>query len=86
MIREVDFDDKGDIFYSNQSTDTMSKHILETLFDSRLRVKVLKYLFRNIGANFSVRELATHVQDKPKAVRREINKLIDIGLIKIKKP
>lgn len=64
---------------------SMSRSILETLFDSKLRVKILKFLFRNAAASFSVRELANHVQDKPVAVKREIKALKEIGLVKVKK-
>lgn len=63
----------------------MSKHILETLFESRPRLKILKFLFRNASASFNVKELAAHVQEEPLAVKREIAKLRKIGLIKLKR-
>lgn len=63
----------------------MSKLILEGLFESKLRVKILKYLFRNSSAVFGLRELAEHVQGRPGEVRREVERLREIGLIKIKK-
>ena len=63
----------------------MSKFVLEILLGSNLRLKILKYIFRNAPASFSVKELADHVQDKPDIVRKEVEKLTSIGLIKIKK-
>lgn len=63
----------------------MSKNVLETLFTSSLRVKILKFLFRNLSSSFNIKELANHVQDKPRVVKREIFKLKEIGLIKTKK-
>ncbi len=63
----------------------VSKNTLDILFDSRLKVKILKFLFRNPISSFNVRELAKHVQDQPRAVRKEIAKLAGIGLVKIKK-
>ncbi|MGD0977224.1 MAG: hypothetical protein ABR875_02955 [Minisyncoccia bacterium] len=62
----------------------MSKKILEELLGSNLRVKILKYIFRNAPASFNVRELADHVQEDPEVVKREIKKLVGIGLIKQK--
>jgi len=62
----------------------MSKKILEELLGSNLRVKILKYIFRNAPVSFNVRELADHVQEDPEVVKREIKKLVGIGLIKQK--
>jgi predicted transcriptional regulator len=61
----------------------MSKNILETLLGSNLRVKILKYIFRNAPASFSVKELAEHVQGDYQMVRKEVQKLVEIGLIKL---
>ena len=63
----------------------MAKLILETLFDSNLRVKILKFLFRNAATSFSLKELAEHVQEKPRAVKKEVANLSEIGLIRVKK-
>ncbi len=63
----------------------MSKPILETLFDSGARVKILKFLFRNIGSNFSLKELATRTQERQSIINEEIKKLLEIGLVKIKR-
>ncbi len=56
--------------------------ILEHLFSSRVRVRTLKFLFRNYPVNFGLKELAKRVQETPEEVRKEIKILDKIGLIK----
>ncbi|MFH1769349.1 MAG: hypothetical protein ABH833_01635 [Parcubacteria group bacterium] len=63
----------------------MSKQVLETLFESRVRVKLLKFLFRNMGGSFNSAEVARHTQEPASAVRRELGKFKEIGLIKLVK-
>ena len=63
----------------------MPKYILETLFDSKLRLKVLKFLFRNANTSFNLKELALHVQETPPAVKHELKRMLEIGLVKMKK-
>jgi len=63
----------------------MSKHTLEILFESKPKLKILKFLFRNSASSFNIRELSAHVQEGPLLVKKEVSKLIEIGLIKIKK-
>lgn len=63
----------------------MSKSSLELLFDSRAKVKVLKFLFRNIGASFTERELISRVQEPSAVIKKELKKLLVAGLLKIKK-
>ena len=62
-----------------------SKNTLEVLFDSRAKVKILKFLFRNIDSSFSAKELAKKVQERPASVNKEIGKFLSIGLLKISK-
>lgn len=62
----------------------MSKYLLEQLLGSRLRVKVMKFLFRNEGQVFDVREVAKRIQESRPAVMAEIKKLTKLGLIKYK--
>ena len=59
----------------------MSKNALEVLFESRSRLKILKFLFRNFGKNYTLGEIVNHTQEDTGAVRREIQKLIEIGLM-----
>jgi predicted transcriptional regulator len=63
----------------------MSKSSLELLFDSKVKVKVLKFLFRNMGSSFTEEELVAHVQEPGAVVRKELKKLLDVGLLKLKK-
>jgi len=60
----------------------MSKLILDQLFGSKIRVKILKYIYRNYPENFTIGEVAKHVQERYKEVRMEIKLLKEAGLIK----
>ena len=62
-----------------------AKNTLDLLFESRARVKILKFLFRNIGPGFAVRELAARIQEPIPAVNKELKKFIEIGLIKVRR-
>ncbi len=59
-----------------------SKDLLDTLFGSRIRVKVLKFLFRNYPNDFSISELSKRMQEQPLATRKEIQLLGQIKLVK----
>jgi hypothetical protein len=59
----------------------MSKDILDNLFGSRIRVKILKFLFRNYPGGFLAGELATKIQETYPATKKEIESLIKIRLI-----
>ena len=61
------------------------KNTLELLFESRARVKMLKFLFRNIGAGFTAKELVAKTQEPITIVNEEIKNFIEIGLIKIRR-
>lgn len=63
----------------------MSKRGLEVLFDSRVRLKMLKFLFRNIGSDFSPKEMTVRIQEQTPVVKKEIKKFLDMGLLKVKK-
>lgn len=63
----------------------MSKNILETLFGSRTRLKILRLLFLNSDKVFSAREISFRIQEKPQIVYREIKRLLAVGLIKLLK-
>lgn len=56
--------------------------ILENLFNSKIRVKVLKFLFRNYPVNVGIRELSKRMQEPLNMVRKEVKNLEKIGLIK----
>ncbi len=62
----------------------MSKDILDNLFGSKIRVKVLKFLFRNYPADFTVVDLASRIQESYGATKKEIEALGDLRLIRKK--
>lgn len=59
----------------------INKNSLDVLFGSKLRVKVLKYLFRNYPEAFSARALARVIQESIDDVTKELNMLKSIGLV-----
>ena len=74
-------------FHCNLLSIDMSKgyseqQILETLFNSKARIKVLKFLFRNYPINIGMRDLAQRIQEPGEVVQKEIRNLEKIGLIK----
>ncbi|MBI2062268.1 MAG: winged helix-turn-helix transcriptional regulator [Candidatus Yanofskybacteria bacterium] len=60
----------------------MSKPILDNLFGSRIRVKILKFLFRNYPVEFTVEELAGKIQEIYSAAKQEVEILAELRLIK----
>ena len=63
----------------------MSKNILDKLFGSGTRVKILKFTFRNPSVDFTIAELARIVQEPLEKVKREVSFLNQINLLKPKK-
>lgn len=63
----------------------MSKHSLEVLFESRTRLKILKFLYRNYPKSYASREIVVHTQENAASVRKELKKLQEIGLLISKK-
>ena len=59
----------------------MSKDILDILFGSKIRVKVLKFLFRNYPSDFSVAELSKRILEPLRDVKTETEILGEIKLI-----
>ena len=60
----------------------MSKQILEALFDSKTKVKLLKFMFRNAGNFFTLEDIVNHTREKKSEVVEQLDKLERIGLIK----
>lgn len=60
----------------------MSKTILDNLFGSRVRVKLLKLLYRQHPTTFTMNELSVRIQEPSFIARRELNVLRDIKLVK----
>lgn len=59
----------------------MSKKVLENLFNSRARVRLLRFFFRNYPRTFSLKEIIKHLQEDPTTVKKEISRLMGIGLL-----
>ncbi len=62
----------------------MAKEILEQLFDSPVKVKLLKFFLRNPGEFSEFKEIVRRTRTKAPACRNQINKLESIKLIKSK--
>src|SRR3989344_7906830 len=60
----------------------MSKDILDNLFGSRIRVKILKFLFRNYPVDFTIGDLTKRIQESYGATKKEIDDLRKLRLIK----
>lgn len=60
----------------------VSKDILDNLFGSNARVKILKFLFRNHPDTFDLRTLTERTQEPSATVRRELLMLTEIKLTK----
>ena len=72
------------LFGIDMSKNNTHYPILEKLFNSRIRIKVLKFLFRNHTAIVGVRDLARRIQEPYNLVKEEMTSLEKIGLIKKK--
>jgi len=59
----------------------MSSQTLDKLFGSRLRVKLLKFMFRNYPNSFLASELARKTQERPEEVKKELRFLLKLGLM-----
>ncbi len=56
--------------------------VIEGLLGSKVKAKMLKFLFRNYPVGVSARDLALHIQEPSEAVAREIRTFENIGLVK----
>lgn len=59
----------------------MSSKTLDKLFNSRLRIKLLKLMFRNYPGNFDAYELSKRIQESFEETKKELSLLAGIGLI-----
>ena len=59
----------------------MSKRILETLFNSRARVRLLRFLFRNYPQSFTIKEMMQRLQEDRQTLKKEVSEFIQIGLL-----
>ncbi len=63
----------------------MSKPVLDNLFGSKIRVKVLKFLFRNYPNDFDLKELSRKIQESYSKTKKEALLLKEIGIIRRKR-
>ncbi len=59
----------------------MNKEILEQLFDSPVKVKLLKLFLRNPEESFELKEVRKRIKSDASACRRQMKKLENINLI-----
>lgn len=60
----------------------MKLSMIEQLFGSKTRVKLLQLFLANPGRSFYVRELTRKIDEQINSVRRELSNLLGIGIIK----
>lgn len=58
-----------------------SKNTLDKLFGSRIRVKLLRFLFRNYPGDFIAPELSKRIQEPLEETKKELEFLAKLGLI-----
>jgi len=59
--------------------------MLEQLFGSKSRVKILRVFFNNPEESFFVRELTRLTKTHLNSIRRELKNLYKLGILKMKK-
>ncbi|MBU4284735.1 hypothetical protein KKF60_01900 [Patescibacteria group bacterium] len=62
----------------------IGKGILEQLFESQAKVKLMKFFLRNVSDNFQLRDILKMLRTNPFALRQEMKKLEKIDLIRKK--
>lgn len=55
--------------------------MIDTLFGSKTRVKLLHLFFNHPGESFYVREITRKVGEQINSVRRELSNMLDVGVI-----
>src|SRR4249920_531671 len=55
--------------------------MIEQLFGSKTRVKLLQLFFSNPNRSFYVREITRKIDEQINSVRRELSNLLSIGII-----
>lgn len=58
------------------------KEVIEQLFGSKTRVKLLQLFYSNPNRSFYVREITRKIDEQINSVRRELSNLLSIGIIK----
>lgn len=60
----------------------MTQKVIDTLFGSKTRVKLLYLFMNNPGRAFYVREITRRVDEQINSVRRELANMLTVGVIK----
>ena len=55
--------------------------MIEQLFGSKTRVKLLQLFYANQNRSFYVREITRNIDEQLNSVRRELSNLLGIGII-----
>src|SRR3990167_9594304 len=55
--------------------------MIEQLFGSKTRVKLLRLFYANPNRSFYVREITRKIEEQINSVRRELSNLLSIGII-----
>lgn len=63
----------------------MTSKTLDKLFNSRIRVKILKFLFRNNPVEFGAYDLSRRIQEPFGSTRKELMFLAKVGLVNKKR-
>lgn len=63
----------------------MAQEILDKLFDSPVKVRLLRLFFRSQNNAFAVDEVSAKIQKNIQSVKKEIDSLMEIGLLVAKK-
>lgn len=64
--------------------DIMSKEILEQLFDSPVKVRLLKLFLRNKDLTFTLQEIARRIRSDSSVCQRQIKKLESIKFVNVR--
>jgi Fe2+ or Zn2+ uptake regulation protein len=62
--------------------DARGEMMIEQLFGSKTRVKLLQLFFSNPNRSFYVREITRKIDEQINSVRRELSNLLSIGIVK----
>lgn len=68
----------------SKNSNQLNRNTLNELFGSKIRVKALRFLFRNYPDDFSVAALAKRIQETDDTVKKEIQSFLKMGLIRKK--
>ena len=68
----------------SKNSNQLGRNTLNELFNSKTRVRALRFLFRNYPDDFNAKELAKMIQEREETIKKEIKIFLKIGLVKKK--